>query len=789
MAQGAAPNPTPSGPPPGVTLTPLPSASASAAAGPPPGVTLTPLPPASSATPPAGSQTQGEPLTANPGNEGTYEMQGPSGDTVKVPYSKVGTVARDQGYKLTGGTTWYGAPSGENARYLKDYAADPRTAAATKEFYNSAQDPVQGAMIGAARGGALTAAGLAHIARKVTGTTGSTTNAEKGLQEFGEGGDTGAEDAGKFIESAGEFMMGDEALKGMSYVDKLKQVLPALKVLEKSPVLAKAVDAAIQQGTVGGAQALAKSGGDVGNAAETGLLTAAVPMALEGAGATVGSAMAAAAPKPSVGDLVSSKLDDLLGTIGGNATKEETGQAVGRVVKNIQQTATQLANEAYNPLKEPLGLPANATRDQIVEAAQNAAKPQPTGILDENGKPIMSQGDGGRALADLRAADTAYGASREDVNRALVQKLAKTNTPELAYRFIQQAGMDDMEAVLDKMDEPTRAMVAHNVLSDVLRSGGEPEDFKASKALKAYRQLDANGEKSGILFGNNAGRIEDTLQSIADLTDSPAKRVEFGRAVRSVAHSLAYGGMVGGTVGHVAGSYEAGAAAGTAAMAATYAPKVMQAVIGNPRIGGFLTSAIRMGARPEVYGPMIAKMVQEYNQGTQQPQPQEENGDAGDSQYPKAGVPVKAISEPQLTYDVGPLQGKPISGLVQRGNIDVNHRPQIKNADGSSSTIFSMTVPIGKNGHSVPWDSSSIAGYALVPSIADGRFLTSDGKKPLENDRAAMQQLEDAATAHYDETRQHLGIFSSPETAEAYTKNSHAWGNDGTARKIYMPSK
>lgn len=382
MAQGAAPNPTPSGPPPGVTLTPLPSASASAAAGPPPGVTLTPLPPASSATPPAGSQTQGEPLTANPGNEGTYEMQGPSGDTVKVPYSKVGTVARDQGYKLTGGTTWYGAPSGENARYLKDYAADPRTAAATKEFYNSAQDPVQGAMIGAARGGALTAAGLAHIARKVTGTTGSTTNAEKGLQEFGEGGDTGAEDAGKFIESAGEFMMGDEALKGLSYVDKLKQVLPALKVLEKSPMLAKAVDAAIQQGTVGGAQALAKTGGDVGTAAETGAATGAFGGVLNAAAEGAAGFLAKRAPAAETiaGETVPSLSTQRPGTgPRGDVTISDAPEvraqqqaAAPKVFRNVAQRATKQALDVAN---EGRVIPGQITDQARMLPAPSDAKP------------------------------------------------------------------------------------------------------------------------------------------------------------------------------------------------------------------------------------------------------------------------------------------------------------------------------------------------------------------------------------------------------------------------------
>jgi hypothetical protein len=339
MGAGAQPNPGSSGPPPGVTLTPLPGASAPAAAGPPPGVTLTPLPSAAPETPPAGSQTQGDPLTANPRNEGVYQMKGPSG-VAGIPYSKVPT-AQQQGYDFSNS-------SNEAIRYNSDYDADP----------NRPQDLMEGVGKGMARGAALTAAGLAHIARKVTGTTGSTTNTEKKAQAFGEGGDTGAEEAGKFIESAGEFMMGDEALKGLSYVDKLKQVLPALKILEKSPILAKAVSAAIQQGTVGGAQALVKTGGDVGTAAETGAATGAFGGILSAAteGAAGFLAKRAPAAETIAGETVPSLSSQRPGTgARGDVTNAETPKVVAaqqaaapRVFRNIAQRATQRALDEAN---------------------------------------------------------------------------------------------------------------------------------------------------------------------------------------------------------------------------------------------------------------------------------------------------------------------------------------------------------------------------------------------------------------------------------------------------------
>ena len=67
---------------------------------------------------------------------------------------------------------------------------------------------------------------------------------------------------------------------------------------------------------------------------------------------------------------------------------------------------------------------------------------------------------------------------------------------------------------------------------------------------------------------------------------------------------------------------------------------------------------------------------------------------------------------------VGAAGSKAAPGMIQQGNIDLNHRPVITNADGSHSTIFSVTVPTGDGK------------FALVPSIVDGKFLTPDGKMP-----------------------------------------------------------
>jgi hypothetical protein len=156
-------------------------------------------------------------------------------------------------------------------------------------------------------------------------------------------------------------------------------------------------------------------------------------------------------------------------------------------------------------------------------------------------------------------------------------------------------------------------------------------------------------------------------------------------------------------------------------------------------------------------------------------------------------------------YDTGPLKGKPVDGLLQQGNIDVNHRPGITNDDGTHSSIFSITVPINKDGSSWKGKYEDAPQYALVPSIANGKFLTPNGKIPLNADlpedevrklspsqqetrQEQLGKLEDAATKYYDKTREHLGIFSSKDAANKYAEATHAYMNDGTDRKVYTPS-
>lgn len=83
-------------------------------------------------------------------------------------------------------------------------------------------------------------------------------------------------------------------------------------------------------------------------------------------------------------------------------------------------------------------------------------------------------------------------------------------------------------------------------------------------------------------------------------------------------------------------------------------------------------------------------------------------------------------------------------GLLERGNIDIHKRPIVKNADGSISTVRSMSTNI--DGREV-----------LIPTVSDDGRIMSD----------------DEAIDTFMKTGRHLGMFDNPDDATKYAESLH----------------
>ena len=83
-------------------------------------------------------------------------------------------------------------------------------------------------------------------------------------------------------------------------------------------------------------------------------------------------------------------------------------------------------------------------------------------------------------------------------------------------------------------------------------------------------------------------------------------------------------------------------------------------------------------------------------------------------------------------------------GMTTPGNIDLSARPRVRNADGSISTVRSMSANLGN-------------GEVLMPTVSDDGRIMSD----------------DEAVDQYRRTGRQLGTFDTPENANAYAENLH----------------
>lgn len=117
-----------------------------------------------------------------------------------------------------------------------------------------------------------------------------------------------------------------------------------------------------------------------------------------------------------------------------------------------------------------------------------------------------------------------------------------------------------------------------------------------------------------------------------------------------------------------------------------------------------------------------------------------------DGSYESRPMPGMMARKPAAVDggDFSDVQSSSSSTMATPGNIDLKHRPSVRNADGTASTVRSMSFGTDE-------------GEVLVPTVSDdGRIMS-----PAE------------AFAAYRKTGRHLGIFPSEREATAYAKKLH----------------
>lgn len=247
------------------------------------------------------------------------------------------------------------------------------------------------------------------------------TNSQRAIDKMGQlagndntsGSSTWVNKLGYGGESLSEFMMGDEALKGLSTADKLTQVAKTMKIIEASPRLMNALKLgsaaekvtklamltpeeanlvrssprlakligmgldAIRAGVTQGVQTTVRTGGDVGAGAKAGLATTATAGVLGAAGAgakaVIGKGARAAKTVLGMGDVAAgaptrAAVDNMLS----DATHGAFSQETGTLQNNLDNatSAIQMSGE---------GAPQQA---QITDAAKKFAKARKQTLSD-----------------------------------------------------------------------------------------------------------------------------------------------------------------------------------------------------------------------------------------------------------------------------------------------------------------------------------------------------------------------------------------------------------------------
>jgi hypothetical protein len=444
---------------------------------------------------------------------------------------------------------------------------------------------------------------LGHVAETLAPSSG-VEKMEKGTELHGL-----EEHAGAAGEMIFEYLTGDEILKTLSVGQRLTKLAPVMKMLEEHPRLAQAALAGIKNFSLGTAQA-ALHGAGPGEAVTAGVMNAGLGGAVEAGG----EALSKVLPKTEsiAGEPVTklasqeagaSPLAHSVAEISSEPALAAEQQAAAQ--RGIKSVATEAADRATYRAGGAAVAKAE-TFEQAADAAEQASKPLYTKI------DAASKGRYSEYRDELRSAWKARDMVAVD---AAEKKLDGLFNMDFGRGTVAP---EDVQMAKDAYRTSKTLRELHGAVEGAFNVG--PEEvaqrtgiYRGINGGMLQRRLSSVVGKVGQAEVENAIGKEglDNLYKIADLTSQPERAAKFGDVARNAARYMLRRGMamsVGAGAAKLAGANPTvGAMGGEAAY--EMAGMVIRKAATSPRVGKLMMMAVKTGASPKVYAPLIVQAL------------------------------------------------------------------------------------------------------------------------------------------------------------------------------------
>jgi len=303
-----------------------------------------------------------------------------------------------------------------------------------------------------------------------------------------------AQKAGYTAENIVEFLLGDEALKGLSLADKMPKVAKAADVILKNPILKnqilqKMVATGARTGATGALQTFVHTGGDPGKAAEVGATTGALGAAGEAAAGITHYFL------PDLGRVVPAGEDT--GAVSKQIAKvvKKSGLPAGE--RGINTLGESLSKDLGVDLKTPIEIqPEVAIRGGMADTFHSAAADAQTelseGVAARDVASDFASKLKARASAGYQALDAASGGEWQRFERSIDNLRAKAD--ELAGIDDEKAGAYSQQA--DTIENNRDALVKK------LINDGAIDANTASQAVKDWAQQSSLARVAKVIKSN-----------------------------------------------------------------------------------------------------------------------------------------------------------------------------------------------------------------------------------------------------------------------------------------------